>query len=704
MKKSAVLASAAKVGKPPSQRLDSYNRVPGIQTIRASDLISTLRVFAACTSAHGMARLNHPVKSCQIGWALVITAAFVALTVNMSSLVTKYRDEPITTKINARGNKYIPPDITICNRMMFAISRIFNSTLAANASAPDQTEFRHDIAPEFRPVFDSVQKIRQVLGLSARRYLMLNYGAYETDSNLLQIEDESAYNLPNLVIRDTWGDRFLSQFRADPSQGLLSCTYGTRACDINDFQLRSLPAFPSCATFSVQRFSQRRPNVTKNSLNGLRIGMFVDSHHSSPAVTDALLKLPGDWFNMQKPGGAVVFVHQPGTYPTQENQIEAPVNQETVVSIRYLEYTSKSTRKYRCMSATDESNAQVQYMVQKDQSPQPETFQAQLADCLVTLTQEVLLERCGFIDPNLPLTVSMFSQVRRGNLSHLLSGIGLARRDPASLIDYVYQTFLGSNASELPAIIDTLLDNEICLRRALVAARNDSRMHQRCINRCQAKIYETSVMPIAWPEGPEIGDFLGPTLQRWLHSNSYYPNNGSIVDEAFLQQSNWNLYQSYVLRSSSRELRNANSSLFGRIANKNFLAIRFDVADAQGRDIKTDESFAYELYDLLSDMGGILGLYIGISVLTVCEVAELLLQLAVMLNMIAHRRRMGNRTEQSDNNAERIRRVSIMSATAAAAMAKGSRRQSEIEGRLGPSVSVGAAQIWQQLPVRVTRV
>ncbi|PAA46469.1 hypothetical protein BOX15_Mlig015081g3, partial [Macrostomum lignano] len=405
----------------------SYSQVPRIKAIRTRDIFRALRTFAANTTAHGFYHLNHPVRFFKIGWIVLIIAAFVGIIVHLSILVVKYRDEPTSTKINPRGSVYTPPDITVCNRMMFAVSKLF-----------EKSGDSYTVNPEFQPVLDSVLKVREFLEVSVKKYLRLSYGNYESDSDLLRIEDEGVYNLPNLAIRDTYGAPFLSRFSAEPRQMLLFCTYSSIACDFLDFKEFGLSTFPSCMTFSPSNFLSRRPNISVNSLGELRLVLFTDSYHPSQLVTDTLQLLPGDWFNMQGQGGAVVFVHQPSTYPTLGSRIEAPASRETIVDIRYQVYTSKNTRNYRC----SESAESVQYLAIVNRTTQPERYQTQLADCYVDVTQKILLQKCGFIDPSLPLSLALSDRPRRGNLSNLLINSPSGRPlQPTDLITFIYQVF-----------------------------------------------------------------------------------------------------------------------------------------------------------------------------------------------------------------------------------------------------------------------
>uniref|UniRef100_A0A1I8HRH9 Amiloride-sensitive sodium channel n=1 Tax=Macrostomum lignano TaxID=282301 RepID=A0A1I8HRH9_9PLAT len=88
------------------------------------------------------------------------------------------------------------------------------------------------------------------------------------------------------------------------------------------------------------------------------------------------------------------------------------------------------------------------------------------------------------------------------------------------------------------------------------------------------------------------------------------------------------------------------------------------VLDLYPMSVKTSvftESFAYPLRNLFSDLGGILGLWVGVSIVTLMEFLELLVQLAQLITkgLVSASKKSGSAQDQAEQSTQRRSRQSI---------------------------------------------
>ncbi|KAK2154562.1 hypothetical protein LSH36_265g03022 [Paralvinella palmiformis] len=202
--------------------------------------------------------------------------------------------------------------------------------------------------------------------------------------------------------------------------------------------------------------------------------------------------------------------------------------------------------------------------------------------CQKMCLQQYVISRCNCFDVTLPSLWEMkVPPCRRSDII------------PDECMDHVTQGCLD--------ILMKLYDNIQCSRKARnIVNRNTTLVSQcSCFPPCEEIMYDVSYSLAKWPASGYEGDAA-------FHEVFYIEN----FTERFIDTPKYNIVTAYFI-DANRET-----------TMRDFARLNVYIADSNV--IKTQETPEYGSNQLVSDIGGQLGLWVGISVITLTEVLELM--------------------------------------------------------------------------------
>ncbi|CAH1773933.1 unnamed protein product [Owenia fusiformis] len=342
---------------------------------------------------------------------------------------------------------------------------------------------------------------------------------------------------------------------------LIGCTFKGEQCNRSMFVLQKDSHYHNCYTFNGIGSNNFNKNVSKTDPgSGLSLVVFTDTY------TDTLTSDPGVIYNPSDPtsgnNGIRVIVHSPKTRPAPVDKgFDVPNGFSTTVALRATRRTLLTEPHGDC--TTDASNKGTEYRYTTD-------------ICYEQCHQDIITQKCGcksshFIPPR---NETGFQYCGKLNITNLLSGDDTSKE--SILEDF---THLECEKS----VIDTFWSNVTMVSKC------------NCRPPCNSTYYIKTTSQAVWPN-----EFT---------QQSFYKTYVNITDSTARPNI---LFQGLT----PKEIKDRG------LIQKNFLRLNIYFEDLQVEE--TSQEADYPITQVISDIGGNMGFYVGVSVITLVEFLSLI--------------------------------------------------------------------------------
>ncbi|PAA80670.1 hypothetical protein BOX15_Mlig003120g3 [Macrostomum lignano] len=350
---------------------------------------------------------------------------------------------------------------------------------------------------------------------------------------------------------------------------ILHCDFAGTICSYINFTEYIDPNYFSCFTFSPR---ERHLLVGGERDGGLSVIMYVGDMMNFISEEDSL----------RYSKGFRAVIHEKGTRP---EMLEGFYVQEHACTYVQLGYTEEVVLR-KC--AEEESLQPLEFV---DRYGKVTQYRYSVRDCQVNLYQNFLNESCRCVSEILPLPAK-FRNITRHNITfcHHINEERLKQSRGAKSND-------SSSVREKQECHDNAI-NEIHKQVSAKKTKKDS----YCPLKCNNTRYEMRVMQNKWPnDANETRQALWEATQRTMHEARSRGDSTEVLEEIMEHLKN----DPYALQRFAK-LTVYSHSTMGNIVRENW---------------------AYLARNLASDIGGILGLWLGVSIISTFEFFELFIQL-----------------------------------------------------------------------------
>ncbi|CAH1790195.1 unnamed protein product [Owenia fusiformis] len=355
----------------------------------------------------------------------------------------------------------------------------------------------------------------------------------------------------------------------DLSNMLEQCFFNGKPCDDSFFSEIENANYQKCFTFNGAGLNLTDMTaLATDPNNGLSMVLFLDAYKANYTLPGGMI------YNPENPNsgttGIHVTIHSPQTmpFPTIEG-FDVPPGYSTTIGLTPVARERLPEPYGVCTNQEYIEGTQFKY--------------SELG-CLAQCVQKEMMDQCGCITAYLPYPNDTQGMLYCGdlNLDNFLNPLG-------------------------PNI--TLMDDDFnsleCEDRLMMLGFTDN-MTERCplcLPACNAMKYEQTIAQALWPFNYVQGNFLTNTLV-------YGPDNNQTRRSFKLFEdllADWPAQMDYIINTG--------------MVRQNFLRVNIYFKDFTVETTK--QTVAYGLNNMVSDIGGTLGFYVGISVVTLCEFLNL---------------------------------------------------------------------------------
>lgn len=364
---------------------------------------------------------------------------------------------------------------------------------------------------------------------------------------------------------------------------ILHCRYNEQDCTVDNFTtVFDGSNYYNCFTFNSGEHKDQVMVHATGPQYGLSLILSLDNDDPPPGAY-GLYNMES---NIANGAGVRVIIHAPNTMPFPvEHGFDVPPGYTTSVSLKASLHSRLSTPHGNC--TTD--------MLQGSR-----LYRQNIFSCLQLCKQKIIVAKCGCQSSGLPHIHGHQNLTYCGtvpNWRHTLQNA----------------TSIQNKNISLPE-----LDCEVELMRKLANDRTYEKSCE-CFQPCTELNYQKSISLSYWPlefyQMNILELLLGETISQTFLNDAYtYLNNLTKADRT--KYSNPDLDREKQLRASN-------------LIRQNLVRLNVYLEDLSV--IEFLQMPAYELKDLFADIGGTLGLWMGISVLTIMELVELIVRLILLL-------------------------------------------------------------------------
>lgn len=348
---------------------------------------------------------------------------------------------------------------------------------------------------------------------------------------------------------------------------IVSCFFGGNSCSLtNDFTKFFDPYYFNCYTYSLPRNDSRRFQALSEGIeNGWSAILLTGSGMLDR--NEGILLLPGlheSRSPVSASDGVRVVVHPPDSKPFPLTEgYDIPPGYSVSLGIRPRKNVRVGPPHGDCTQGQGNGY--------------------RMMNCMKMCLQRHVIQTCGFYDVSLP-TITELTNIH-----------------PCRLDNFVPDSCMFTVSESCIEALQQLNERIQCGRQVRDVVTRNTTLTGKCLCHppCNEVIYDVSYSLSKWPTSGYEGDAAFIDI--------FYITN---FTERFEGTPKYDTISEYFSVKNREE------------AIKDFARLNVYVAD--NNVIITQESPDYELSQLVSDIGGQLGLWIGISVITITEMLELL--------------------------------------------------------------------------------
>uniref|UniRef100_A0A1I8GHC3 PC4 domain-containing protein n=1 Tax=Macrostomum lignano TaxID=282301 RepID=A0A1I8GHC3_9PLAT len=337
--------------------------------------------------------------------------------------------------------------------------------------------------------------------------------------------------------------------------------------------------------------------------------------------------------------GFRVVLHQAGFKPDLNMGFNAPYGQKTSVQVKAETVTKVSRKGSPCSDELPNITYTMDYSWPGNWENQ--SFFSTTEDCVTRLKQEEFKETCGCLSANLALPSDLMDGTKMCHdlpeeVQQRLPAKAIAvyllkyqehRLNKFNMTEYVIKL----NNSWIEPLADYVLNHwhwfnntkklVECYHRVESRQKTDGVRVDKCPVRCSNTQYKTVTTLTSWPKDVPLAIEI---------LKSYTSKILARVSGTGLRTLRLEVLQNFTYASLSQAVVNLTAKNLA--SSRDFISV-LDVYPASTKASVFTESFAYPLRNLFSDFGGILGLWIGVSVITLTEMLELVINMAQLASL-----------------------------------------------------------------------
>ena len=552
------------------------------------DVQDVLQDFAKNTSLNGLPRIiNARSMPGRVFWSVVCIFAFMMFLWTSANLLNQYYSYPKKVNVEIVQRPVTFPAVTICNTdhldvlVVERLERFFNeNNEVANENTNENT---NENSNEPKPVgsLDEL-KVEEFLNkysnFSESSTYFLNHNNQNQGSPNGILDYEMFEISSRLSMAANLGAELSSDVGIRAEDFIINCRFMGEKCKVNESFVKIFdPYYFNCFTFQPQVILKSRKTRLSGVEYGLSLLLFSGSAgHINKNATDGMM--PG--MQLSDPAvasgpGARVVLHSPDTLPhATADGYDIPSGFSVTIGVKARENVRIPPPHGNCTEIV--ANASYKYS---------------LIYCQNLCIQKEIMDQCKCVDNRIPLADN---NVR--NLPYCLelpTILSRCRFDE----DMAMDTNKDANPTQCNESASEFSERLVCRKsvyESMTIKNPDAMENCHCFPPCSDVMYDASYSLSMLPENSK-------------EQAAFY----AIVD-AFLDKLHPHQKKKLPKVRTGTNLDKVKS-----------LVSRLNVHIADSNIIKTTESPDYDLIRLVSDIGGQLGLWIGISVITLVEVSQL---------------------------------------------------------------------------------
>ncbi|ESP02955.1 hypothetical protein LOTGIDRAFT_111045 [Lottia gigantea] len=369
------------------------------------------------------------------------------------------------------------------------------------------------------------------------------------------------------------------------------CRFNKDQCGSSNFTMSFDGNYYSCFTFNRGHYDKILMHSTGPE-NGLSLILAVDNDNP-PLGTYGVYNIDS---NILHSAGVRVVVHAPNTMPSPVNHgIDVPPGYSSSIGLKAVLHTRLSEPYGNCSNSVLEG---------------AESYNNTFFTCLQMCKQRIIIEKCRCKSSGLPEVQSSANVPFCGYIENWRDMI-------ASPNQYPHDVYL-------PRLIcEEHVSHEMTTDRSYEVSC-------KCVQPCHETTFQKSVSLSYWPL-----EFYQLNILELLYNGSIDQNR---LKEAYTVLSNLTKQES-MKHESSKEKENMEAGYSSqereeadrasKLIRQNLLRVNIYLEDLSVVEFR--QMPAYDLADLFADIGGTMGLWMGISVLTIMELVELVIRLILLM-------------------------------------------------------------------------
>ncbi|KAK3103995.1 hypothetical protein FSP39_023507 [Pinctada imbricata] len=390
----------------------------------------------------------------------------------------------------------------------------------------------------------------------------------------------------------------------DLNDTLLYCRFNQQPCYASNFtKYFDAKNYYNCFTFnSYTNYGKKYMHAT-GPQNGLSLIIALDNDDPPPGA----FGIYNFNDNIAHSAGIRVQVHAPNTMPSPvDHGFDIPPGYSSSVGLKTVLNSRLSNPHGNCT---------------KHMLTGRDTYRNTIFSCLLMCKQRIVEKKCGCKSSGLPDTGSNMSYCGTIHDWKDLYGEMVRKRE------------LNMHSGQKTSLYIKDLE---CEEENLHHLSNDRSYEAncKCFQPCKETTYQKSLSLSYWPlefyQYDALTKLYGSKIDQTFMKEAYVYLNDSIKKyEDLYYKSSTEEERKELLQKSMNWTERQKLLRSTELIHQNLLRVNIYFEDLSVVEFK--QMPAYELADLFADIGGTLGLWMGISVLTIMELVELLIRLVMLL-------------------------------------------------------------------------